>query len=129
MIRIYPRSQGNVLGFECGAHLSHEDYTEILIPALKRVMAEHGVVNVLFDFTSDFKGYSIRAVLDDSQFGLKNFSRIGKVALVSAPRSMRVLGSFCNYVSKVRCQSFLKAQLEEAWAFVENLEAKVLKHP
>ena len=49
MIKVLPKSYGNVLGIEALEKLTDHDYKAMLIPKLDQILTEHGKARILFD--------------------------------------------------------------------------------
>ena len=56
MIEILPESGGNLLAVMAHGEVTHEDYTQVLIPRLEAVIDRHGKARLLYAFADDFTG-------------------------------------------------------------------------
>lgn len=72
----------NVLGIKSSGHITHEDYTDVLIPAAEEKLAAHGKIKILF-VLEDFDGADLRAMWDDAAFGVRHWTGFSHIALVS----------------------------------------------
>ena len=82
MIEILPESKGNIIGVRASGTLTGQDYKEILIPRLEKVMEEKGKVRFLLDLGRDFQGWTLEALWDDAKFGWGSRNHFEKVALI-----------------------------------------------
>jgi SpoIIAA-like len=83
MIEILPESGGNLLAMMVHGEVTHEDYTEMLIPRLEKIIDQHGKARLLYAFADDFTGFTLGAMWDDGAFGLTHLSSFEKVAVVT----------------------------------------------
>ena len=83
MIEILPESGGNLLAVMAHGEVTHEDYTEVLIPRLEQILDQHGKARLLYAFADDFTGFTLGAMWDDGAFGLTHLSSFDKVAVVT----------------------------------------------
>lgn len=120
MIRILPRSQGNVVGIECSDLITPEDYTQILIPAFNRVLAEHGKIRLLLEFSANFSGYSMGALAADIKYGVKHARNFERWAMINGPGWAKWLLQIIDTTTSCRCKSFSKIDRDKAWNFIEE---------
>lgn len=120
MMRILPRSQGKVLGVLCSEKITLNDYKKTLIPALNRIIAEHGKVRILFDFSDDFSGYELKAMMEDARYSFKHFKKFEKFAAINSPLWIRPMVSILDSFTKCRSRAFHKSARDEAWGWIEG---------
>jgi hypothetical protein len=120
MIRILPRSQGNVVGIECIGKISREDYTSTVIPAIDRAIAQHGKARVLVEFADSFSGYDIKALFEDARYGGKHLRDFERCAVINGPLFVKMAFKLMNKVTKCECRSFDKSDRDKAWNFIEG---------
>lgn len=120
MLRILPRSQGNVIGFEFNGTITAKDYDEILIPAFERIIAEHGKVRALVEFTDAFTGFALKAVAKDLRYSSRHLHQFEKFAVVNAPVWITIMTRLTNALTKCQCRSFSKSERKAAWDFIEK---------
>ena len=111
-----------LLGFALSGRVTHEDYADVLIPAIEQATAEGAKARVLVRFEPDFAGYDAHAVLDDTRLGVRHWRDFARVALVGAPRwvavAMRLFAPF--WPCEVRL--FARDDEAEAWAWLAGEE-------
>jgi hypothetical protein len=72
----------NVLGIKSSGHITHEDYEKVLIPLAEEKFDAHGKIKILF-VLEDFDGADLRAMWDDTAFGLKHWTGFTNIAIVT----------------------------------------------
>jgi hypothetical protein len=72
----------DVLAIEASGTITHEDYRGTLIPKAEAMMAD-GPINMLYVLGSDFTGFELEALWDDSVFGLRNWHDFSSIAVVT----------------------------------------------
>lgn len=120
MLRILPRSQGNVVGVELSGKITEEDYTKILIPTFNRVIAEQGKARVLLDFADDYKGYEMKACLEDIRYSVRHLRNFEKCATINAPAWAKVAVKILDTVTSCKSRAFEKHRRDEAWGWIEG---------
>ena len=73
----------DVLAFECKGHVSHQDYEQILIPAVKNALQEHEKVRLFYKIGEDFTGIDPLAVWEDFYVGVSHLRRWERMAVVT----------------------------------------------
>lgn len=87
-------STGNLISIQVTDKLTHEDYEEVLIPALEAAIKEHGKARLIVDFGEHYKGFDLSAMWDDTKFGIKHRADFEKLAIVGGP-------SWSNWAAKL----------------------------
>ncbi|MGD9895657.1 MAG: STAS/SEC14 domain-containing protein [Candidatus Methylacidiphilaceae bacterium] len=82
MFKLLEGMPPDVLGIEASGKVTHKDYQDILIPKAEALMAK-GPVKALFVVAPEFAGYELKALWDDSVFGLKHWRDFRRVAVVA----------------------------------------------
>jgi hypothetical protein len=72
----------NVLAIKSSGQITHEDYADVLIPLAEEKFEAHGKIKILF-VLDDFDGADLRAMWDDTAFGLKHWTGFTHMAIVT----------------------------------------------
>ena len=83
MIDILQEYPDNVLAVSGSGRITGDDYRLVLVPAAEARISRHGAVRVLYYLGPKFRGFSSSAVWSDMMFGLSNWSKFGRIALVT----------------------------------------------
>ena len=73
----------NTLGFEASGKVTGNDYETVLIPAVEAKLKEFSKVRMIYQLGTDFSGYDMEAMWDDTKIGLKHIKAWEKIAVVS----------------------------------------------
>lgn len=85
MITIMKESSGAMLAVTATGTVTGEDYTEIWIPALQKVISDHGKCRALLYMDENFKGWDLKAMWEDTKFGIAHRNDFEKLAVVGGP--------------------------------------------
>jgi hypothetical protein len=103
-------------GKTCTIHISGKlvaaDY-EHFVPEFERLIGLFGKLRVLFDMT-DFHGWTLGAVWEDTKFGVHHFSDIERLAMVGEKKWQEGMATFCKPFTKAKIKYFDHADLAEA---------------
>jgi len=120
MFTIMPESSGPVVGVRATGKLTDADYKETLIPALDKLFAAHGSLNVLIHLDKGFEGWEPLAAWDDARFGLGHRSDFGKIAVVGGPAWVEWCIKSFGFLMKGEIRIFPAGELDAAWAWVKG---------
>jgi len=118
MIEIMQESTSNIIGVKAVGKLAHDDYKQVLIPALERLFEKHGKLNVLFFMDETFEGWDLDAAWDDASYGLKHRADFGKLAVVGGPDWVEWCIKLSGFLMKGEIKVFTAGELDRAWAWV-----------
>ncbi|RMF67051.1 MAG: STAS/SEC14 domain-containing protein [Alphaproteobacteria bacterium] len=122
MITRLSAPQPDLLGFALSGRVSHEDYANVLIPAIEQAVARGRKARVLVRFEPDFAGYEAHALVDDTRLGIRHWHDFARVALVGAPRwvatAVRLFAPFWPCTVRL----FAREEEEAAWAWLAEDE-------
>ena len=94
------------------------DY-EHFVPEFERLVGQHGKLRVLFDMT-DFHGWDVGALWEDTKFAIKHFADIARIAMVGETKWQHGMATFCKPFTKATIQYFDHAQSTEARAWLDK---------
>ena len=83
MIKLIPNLPGNIIGFKASGKITGKDYETVLIPAVEAKLREFSKVRMIYQLGSDFTGYDMKAMWDDTKIGFKHLMAWEKIAVVS----------------------------------------------
>ena len=120
MIKILPESQVNILGVKATDQLTDEDYTDIWIPELEKLIDRFGKVRALLYMDENFKGWKLKAMWDDAKFGLKHRSDFEKIAIVGGPKWTSWGVKLSAHLISGEVRVFEEHELQEAWTWIRK---------
>lgn len=74
MIEIIEDLPDGVIGLASRGRITHEDYRDVVIPAIEKELQDHDKISLLY-MMEDFEGMEMVAMWDDMSFGLKTLAR------------------------------------------------------
>ena len=83
MIEILQGYPDEVLAISGAGRITADDYRNVLVPEAEARIARHGCVRILYYLGPKYQTYSSSAVWSDILFGLSNWSKFGRIALVT----------------------------------------------
>jgi hypothetical protein len=89
MIKIIPDLPNNIIGFEARGIVTGKDYETVLVPAVEAKLAEFSKVRLLYHLGSDFSGYDLEAMWDDTKIGIKHLRSWERIAVVTDTKWIR----------------------------------------
>ncbi len=120
MLEVMPESEGPLLWLRARDWLTVQDYREVFVPRLEKIMREHGKVRLLFHLAPDFQGWTTGAMWEDVKLDLKHRGDFEKVALAGASfwadAVVKLLGRFMAGEAR----TFLQEYLAEAWIWIQE---------
>lgn len=118
MIEVMAESSGPMLAVKATGTLSGEDYTEIWIPALQKVIEENGKGRCLLYMDENFEGWELKAMWEDARFGFAHRNDFDKMAVVGGPKWVEWGTRIAASMMKGEVRTYAGEQLAEAlkWA-------------
>jgi len=110
------------IGFEVHNKVSQEDYKNILIPALEKVLKTNAKARLLLKFDSDFTGDEPRALWEDIKLGLKHMDDFERIAIISDKSWINHLTTFFGGFIPCSVSEFKLNQVNNAKAWLNNGE-------
>jgi hypothetical protein len=83
MIEQIETSREDLLEFRVSGTVSDSDYKSVLMPALEAAIEAHDRIRLLIRFESDFRDFTMGALLDDARMGLKHWRGFDRVAVAT----------------------------------------------
>jgi len=121
MIEIMKESTNRMLAVKASDYLTDADYTDVWIPALKKIIDEFEVANALLYMDADFKGWEMRAMWEDAKFGMKHRSDFARIAIVGGPQWIQWGVKLSQRFIDGEVRTFSLEELEEALAWIVQL--------
>lgn len=122
MIEILPESKGPFIGLNIKGKLTHHAY-KMIVPLLEKTIKNHKKISLLIDLEG-FKGWKMRAALDDVLFDIKNHHAIERVAIICEKQSdewLSLIDQPFMRGSRGKSKYFLPNDKHKAWNWLEAL--------
>lgn len=121
MMEIIQDLPEDTVGLAGKGKITHEDYQQVVIPAIEAKLKEHEKINLLF-FMPDFDGMEMLAMWDDAQFGLKHWHDFSKLALVSDEAWIKNMTAFFAGMMPAEVRVFDTDEMESARNWLAGIE-------
>lgn len=83
MIRLLRDMPAGVLGLEAVDDVEKEDYERVILPAVDKVLQEHGRVRLVYVLGPEFDDYEGEAVWEDLKLGARHPTSFERMAIVT----------------------------------------------
>jgi SpoIIAA-like len=120
MIELIEGLPDGVVGIEAVGNVTHEDYDDVVAPALERAFASHQKIRLLHVLGDRLTGHSASALLEDAKLGLSNVRSIERIAVVTDIAHFRTLVKGARWTLPGDLKLFPIAERAEAEAWVSE---------
>lgn len=121
-IKLNESNEGKTVTVHVIGQLIKDDY-EHFVPEFDRLVGLHGKLRVLFDLT-DFHGWTVGALWEDTKFGVHHFGDIDRLAMVGDKKWQKGLATFCKPFTKATVKYFDQTDAVEAGKWLDVVVAK-----
>lgn len=118
MIEIMSGSEGNLLAVRLSGKVTDDDYEKTFIPALNKVIAEHGKIRCIYYMDETFTGWELGAMWDDAKFGLQHKNDFEKIAVIGGPKWAEWASKIAMHLMGADMKYFGAEDLDDAWKWV-----------
>jgi len=119
MIQFLPVFEGNTIAIRATGKLTHEDY-QAFLPKLEEHIKQLGKVSVLMEL-DNFKGWELKAAIDDVEFVLKHVEDIERFAVVGDKAWEQWMVAMVKpFVLFADVKYFNREDLQEAWNWLRE---------
>jgi SpoIIAA-like len=105
---------GNVCAFVCHGHVTREDYTTVLVPAVEAAFKNFDKVRLYYETAPDFTGIDPSAVWQDTMVGMGHFFRWERIAVVTDVDWIKNTFSFFTFMMPAPMKVFPSSGADEA---------------
>jgi SpoIIAA-like len=120
MIELIPALPDNVIGIVAKGEVTREDYTDRIVPAIERALAEHDKIRLLYVLGAEFTGFSGGAMWEDGKLGLGHLGRWERIAFVAREAWVRHAVNAFGYLIPGEVKVFDLADEADASAWVTS---------
>ncbi len=121
MIKVLPESLGALIGLKIKGRLTHEEYAAV-VPILENSIKVYGKIRILLDIQG-FKGWGLKAALDDMLFAFKNREAVERVAIICEQKSdtwVTLIDQPFTRGSRGKGKYFNVDEYDEAWVWLKK---------
>ena len=118
MIEEIPDLPDNVLGLEAKGEVRGEDYEQVIIPAVHRLLESKGKIRLLYVLGAEFDGFTAAALWDDARVGMEHPFTWERIAAVTDQDAYRRLFKAVGFLFPAKVRVFGLAELDDAKAWI-----------
>lgn len=121
MIEFLPESEGKTVGIRISGKLTHDDY-QAMIPQLEQRFKDYGQINMMVEMGDPpFNAMELRAMWDDTVFGLPHRNDFEKFALVGDIPSWVEWGvKIGEWFTNAEIKEFDADKKDDAWQWLKD---------
>ncbi len=112
----------NVLDISAEGQITREDYENVLIPAIEEKLKVNKKINLLYHLDKTVDGFSLGAMLDDAETGMKHLSAWDKIAIVSDHEMINTMTKFFGHLIPCEIRIFKNAEITHAKKWIIEKE-------
>jgi hypothetical protein len=122
MLELIPLSS-NIAAFRATGEVTKEDYQNVVLPEIERVIKLVGHINFLLILDTEIENYTSGAWIQDALLGLKNIGKWNRVAIVTDSNTIISLTNKFSYLVPGEYRGYKKAEYDPAitWVSEESL--------
>jgi hypothetical protein len=120
MITELPDIPENIAGFKATGEITKEDYQNVVIPKIDKVVRDYGEINFLFLIDTELKEFTAGAWLQDSLIGIKHLTKWRRAAIVTDNEGAIKFTDAFSVVAPGEFKGFRKADYETALNWVSQ---------
>ena len=120
MLKILDESNGNRLAVRASDLLTDDDYKQVFIPAVEKVLAEHGSIRVMVDCDEGFRGWEPEALWDDIRFAAAHKGDFERLAIVGPVLMSEWAANLAGHFTHGKIHTFQAGETDHAWKWVNE---------
>jgi hypothetical protein len=120
MLRMMNDLPGNVLGVSAEGRITGTDYETVLIPAIEEKLKTNKKIRMLYHLGSNFTGFDLNAMIDDTKIGMRHLTAWDRIALVSDHELINTFAKFFGHMLSCELRLFKNAEIEEAKKWITD---------
>jgi len=114
----------NVAAFRAIGEITADDYKNVLIPEVTRLVEKINEINFLFLIDTEIKNFTAAAWMEDALLGLKNLGKWNRAAIVTDSDKAITFTNGFSYFVPGEFKGFAKDKYNEALNWVANGDTK-----
>jgi hypothetical protein len=114
----------NMVGFRAMAIVTQEDFENIVIPEVKKIVAKTGKLNYMLVLDTNVKDFTIGAWMQDALLGLKNLTKWHRAAIVTDDTTIHQFTTVFSALMPGEFKGFKKIDIDLAVAWASEKSDK-----
>ena len=111
-------SNSEMLVLEASGEITADDYTNVLIPEMQKLIDSNGNIRCVISFDDTFTNFTFAAMVEDGLFGMKNITDFEKISILGIHNWMEKFIDMAEYIAPNILKKFEPSEMQEAldWA-------------
>ena len=118
MLRLIQGLPDSVIGVDAIGKVEANDYRDVLVPAIERVLTRHSKARLLYMLGHEFDGFSGAAAWQDAKVGMQHFTDFERVAVVTDVDWIESMVKAFGFALPGEVETFGVDELEDAKAWI-----------
>lgn len=110
----------NMVGFRALAMVTKEDFENIIVPEVEKIVAKTGKLNYMLVLDTNVKDFTAGAWMQDALLGLKNLTRWNRAAIVTDDVAIHQFTNVFSALMPGEFKGFKKIDMDLAVAWVSE---------
>lgn len=110
----------NVAAFRALAEVTKEDFQNVVVPAVEKLVKQINEINFLLVLDTDIENFTAGAWLQDAMLGLKNLAKWNRAAIVTDSEKIITFTNSFSYLIPGEFKGFKKMEFNKALNWVEG---------
>ncbi|MEP7092811.1 MAG: STAS/SEC14 domain-containing protein, partial [Flavobacterium sp.] len=110
MIQLIPDMSSNIAAFRAIGEVTKEDYQNVVLPEIERVIKQIGHINFLLVLDTELENYTWGAWIQDALLGLKKIGKWNRVAIITDSNTIISLTNKFSYLVPGEFRGFKNAE-------------------
>ena len=110
----------NVAAFRALAEVTKEDFQNVVVPAVEKLVNQINEINFLLVLDTDIENFTAGAWLQDAMLGLKNLGKWNRAAIVTDSEKIITFTNGFSYLIPGEFKGFKKLEFNKALNWVEG---------
>ena len=120
MLQAIPVNADNIVAYRITGKLSHEDY-QTFLPQIEELLKENNQLSLFIEL-DNFKGWDLKAALDDFNFGQQYADKLDRIAIIGSNTWQKWMTRLAAPFIASDIRYFNQDQLIEAWDWLRKKE-------
>jgi hypothetical protein len=120
MIKKLESSSDEIVVLEAIKEISSDDYTNVLIPEMQKLIDSKGEIRCVVIFDETFTNFTLGAMVQDGLFGIKNISEFKRVSIVGLHSWMEELVKLAEFMAPDIVKRFNPDEMDKALSWAKS---------
>ena len=120
MIELLPNLPENMVGFRATGEVTKEDFTDVVMPEVERLVADIGKLNYMLVLDTSVKDFTASAWIQDVLLGIKNLTKWNRAAIVTDSDTIQKFTAVFSLLMPGEFRGFDKIDIDDAVDWVSE---------